>query len=122
MRRMIVVLGLVASACGSEPAARQAEPAANQSQTAQAMQQQILALAEPQRLALFANAIRDSGHDCQQVNSAASGGTYRGLPVWRATCRGGGIWTIVIAENGGAQVLDARQVELVTDASENEAQ
>lgn len=113
MRKIIMALAVATAACGSEPAQPPAERKA--SETAQAMQRQILALPEPQRLAVFANAIRDSGEECQQVNGAVSGGTYRGLSVWRATCRGGGIWTIVIADNGGAQVLDATQVELVTD-------
>lgn len=119
MRKTILALSLAAAACGSEPAPAPRQADAKEAADAASYQQQILALPEPQRLAVFANAIRDSGQDCQHVNSAASAGTYRGRPVWRATCRGGGVWTIVIAGEGGAQVLDARQVQLVTDDMAN---
>ena len=121
MRRLIAAMALAASACGSEPARQPQEPVVNQGAAAQSFQERILALPEPQRLAVFANAIRDSGEDCQQVTRAAPGGTYRGLPVWRATCRGGGIWTIVITDNGGAQVVNAAEAQLVTDPPGNGA-
>lgn len=75
----------------------------------------ILALPEPQRLALFANAIRDAGQDCQEVESAEAGGTYRSLPVWRATCRDGTTWTIVVGNDNVASVLNPNEAALIAN-------
>lgn len=110
---LIAMLALTTAACGSQPAQ---QPVSNQAQdTAQSSQQRILALPERQRLAVFYRAIHDAGQDCQQVTAAEGAGTYRGMPVWRATCRGGGQWTIVIADSGIAQVLNEAEGRLVTD-------
>ena len=109
----IIVLALATAACGdvapNQQAPRPAEPVVN----SQASQDRILALPKAQRLAVFANAIRDSGQDCQVVNSAEAGGTYQGLPVWRATCRGGTVWTIVIGNDGAAAVLNPNEAALI---------
>lgn len=115
----IIAITLATAACGSQPAQ---QPVTNQAQeTAQSSQQRILALPEPQRLAVFYRTIHDAGQDCQQVTAAASAGTYRGLPVWRATCRGGGAWTIVIGNSGVAQVLNEAEARLVTDQPAGDA-
>ena len=105
MRRSIVVGGLLSLACaaaacsGTAPTANQATnqaPAAVANVSAEAMGARIAALPEPQRLATFYRAIHDAGMDCQDVTAAVPGGTYRGMPVWNARCRGGGRWTLVI--------------------------
>ena len=112
----MLVLIAAAAACGSEPAEQAPPPDTTDTPaTAQDAQQRILALPEPQRLAVFANAIRDARQDCQVVNSAVGAGTYRGNPVWHATCRGGGQWTIVIGDNGVASVLNEAEARLITD-------
>ncbi len=109
----MIAIALAAAACGSQPAQ---QPSADRAQeTAQSFQQRILALPQPQRLAVFYRAIHDAGQDCQQVISAEGAGTYHALPVWRATCRGGGRWTIVIGNGGVAQVLNEAEARLVTD-------
>lgn len=119
MTRTFIIAALVAvTACGEVAPTQQERQVANaienaQLDNAQMSQDRILALPEPQRLAVFANAIRDSGQDCQQVNSAESGGTYRDLPVWRATCRGGTVWTIVIGNVGIASVLNPNEAALI---------
>lgn len=108
----IFAIALTTAACGSQPAEQQI---VNRAETADSYQQRILALPEPQRRAVFLRAVRDAGQDCQEVRSAEGAGTYRGQPVWRATCRGGGEWTIVITDGGIAQVLNAHEGQLVTD-------
>ncbi len=123
--RSILMLTLIAAvaACGGDPAQAPKQDAteavANSPATAADAQRQILALPEPQRLAVFANAIRDAGQDCQQVNGATGAGTYRGNPVWHATCRGGGRWTVVIGDNGNASVLNEAEARLITDQDAN---
>jgi hypothetical protein len=124
--RRILMLFLIAAAAACSGEVGQADPqqeaanaATNTPATAQDAQQRILALPEPQRLAVFANAIRDAGQDCQQVNSAAGAGTYRGNPVWHASCRGGGQWTVVIGDNGIASVLNEAEARLITDQDAN---
>ncbi len=76
----------------------------------------VAALSDGQRNGVFIRAIRDAGLDCQHVDGSAPAGSYRGMPVWRATCRGGGAWTIVIGDDGSAQILNADEARLVTDA------
>ena len=123
--RSIAILAMIAAvaACGGEPSQAPKQDAtkavANIPATAADAQQQILDLPEPQRLAVFANAIRDAGQECQQVNSAAGAGTYRGNPVWHATCRGGDQWTVVIGDNGNASVLNEAEARLLTDQDAN---
>lgn len=71
----------------------------------------VAALPEGARDAVFIRAIRDAGFDCQHVDSSVSVAPVRGLPAWRATCRGGGRWTILIAPEGTAQVIEGSAVE-----------
>ncbi len=113
-----IILALAVAACGdvapNQQTVRPPEPAVN----SQASQDRILALPEAQRLAVFANAIRDSGQDCQVVNSATPGGTYQGLPIWRATCRGGTVWTVVIGNDGAAAVLNPNEAAVIENRVE----
>lgn len=76
---------------------------------------------EGQRNAVFIRAILDAGQECQHVESSERAGTHQGLPVWNATCQGGGTWTIVIGNNGTAHVLNAEEARLV-DTNETAAQ
>ena len=100
---LISLLALATAACGSggqngattANAANAAEPAGNR----------VASLPEGQRNAVFIRAIRDAGLDCQHVERAVPAGIIQTMPAWRATCRGGGEWTIVIAPDGTAQIL-----------------
>lgn len=99
---IIAALAAATAACGSggqnnaAPAAANApEPAGNQ----------VAALSEGQRNAVFIRAIRDAGLDCQHVERSVAAGTARNMPVWRATCQGGGEFAIAIGADGTAQIL-----------------
>lgn len=113
------LLLLAAGGCGGPaPTQNQAanrSSAANDAAAAQAMGARIAALPEPQRLATFQRAIIDAGMDCQEVTGAAPGGTYHGMPVWNARCRGGGHWTLVIGSGETVQILNANEARLLTD-------
>src|ERR1043166_5012217 len=113
------LLALVLAACGDNgplrnETANQAA-AANQAVSAQATGARIAALPEPAREAVFYRAIHDAGMDCQDVTASAPGGLYHGLPVWNATCRGGGHWTLVIGNDEMVQVLNANEARLGND-------
>src|SRR6185295_17435679 len=102
------LLAVATAACsGNVPAQNevmnQAPPA---NATAQATGARIAALPEAQRNATFYRAIHDAGMDCQEVTASQAGGLYRGLPVWNATCRGGGHWTLVIGNDDIVQILN----------------
>lgn len=119
-RFVIIALATATTACGDMRPTNQEQQVANtientQLDNAMATQDRIEALPEPQRLAVFANAVRDSGQDCQEVESAEPGGTYRDLPVWRATCRGGTTWTIVVGNDGVASVLNPNEAALIAN-------
>ena len=100
---IIAALAVATAACGSSgqnnavpaAAANAPEPAGNQ----------VAALSEGQRNAVFIRAIRDAGQDCQHVEYSTPAGRYQDMPVWRATCQGGGEWSIVIGADGTAQVV-----------------
>jgi hypothetical protein len=106
---------LLLAACDgvSAPADQQNVEAA----TADSMQAQLEALPEGQRNAVFIRAIRDSGANCQQVESSRPAGEYHGQPLWQAQCAGGSSYTIVIAAGGVAQILDDSQVRLANEAA-----
>jgi hypothetical protein len=114
MRRMTImaVAALLLAGCGGgapEPANQvervSPEEAGNQ----------IAALSEGQRNAVFIRALQDAGEDCQHVESSAPAGEHQGFPVWSARCSDGGNWTIVITTDGTAVVLDADERRLVGD-------
>ena len=89
-------------------------------------QNAIAALPEGQRNGVFVRAIQDAGEECQHVESSEPAGEHQGFPVWNATCLGGGTWTIVIMNNGTAQVLNDAEAALAgrnqaADAARNEA-
>jgi hypothetical protein len=121
MRFLFAALPLLAAvaACGSNPRAQnqaaQGEPAGNEVVPPQVAGAEVAALPEAARDATFYRAIHDAGMDCQQVTASQPTGTYQGNPVWNATCRGGGHWTLVIGANDVVQVLDANKSRLVTD-------
>ena len=77
------------------------------------VQQRIETMPEGQRNAVFLRAIRDAGQDCQHVETSAPAGEHQGFPVWTATCDGGGTWTILIGNDGVAQILNAAEARLV---------
>ena len=116
---LAVLLPLAAASCGG-PAPTRNEmanqvPAANAAASAQATGARIAALPEAQRNATFYRAIHDAGMDCQEVTASAAGGSYHGMPVWNATCRGGGRWTLVVGNDETVQILNANEARLVTD-------
>jgi hypothetical protein len=82
------------------------------------IQNQLASMPEAQRNGVFIRAIRDARQECQHVESSRPGGEHQGLPVWNATCSGGGTFTIVIMNNGTATVLNAQEARL---AGGNEA-
>jgi len=87
-----------------------------------AIQNQLQAMPEGQRNAVFIRAIRDARQECQHVESSEPAGEHQGFPVWNATCAGGGTWTIVVMNGGNAAVLNADEARLVGDneaASQN---
>ena len=118
--RLIVLLALAAAACSGAPSRNETAnepPAVNEASSAQATGARIAALPEAQRNATFYRAIHDAGMDCQQVTASAAGGSYHGMPVWSATCRGGGHWTLVVGNDETVQILNANEARLVTDSA-----
>jgi hypothetical protein len=99
-------LALVTAACGGG-GQNQAAPAANAANAVEPAGNQVAALSEGQRNAVFIRAIRDAGLDCQHVDSAVSVDAGFNLPTWRATCQGGGEYMITIGPDGSAQVQSA---------------
>ncbi len=115
LRVTAVALTVLLAGCDEAPPL----PApSNEASSAEDIQKQIQALPEGQRNGVFIRAIRDAGQECQHVESSEPAGTHRGFPVWNATCAGGGTWTIVIADNGNAQVLNAAEVRLADDGNQ----
>jgi hypothetical protein len=101
---LIVLLTLAASACGTG-GQNQAAPAAESANGAAPAGTQVAALSEGQRNAVFIRAIRDGGLDCQHVERSVPLGNIQNMPAWRATCQGGGEYTIVVGADGSAQIL-----------------
>lgn len=106
---LILPLMICATACGGDQPSERADASAAPAAAAQ----QIAAMPEAQRNAVFIRAIRDARMECQHVESSSRAGAYEGHPVWTARCTGGGNWTIVIGDNGVAQILNADEARLV---------
>ena len=110
MRRMTIMAGLALAGCQGR-----APESANKAEPAEAVENEIAAMPEGQRNAVFIRALQDAGRDCQHVESSAPAGEHQGFPVWSARCSDGGNWTIVITNDGTAVVLDADERRLVGD-------
>lgn len=108
---IIALLISMTAACGAPPPPAN-EQSANQV-APQASGARIAELPEAQRNATFYRAIHDARLDCQQVTGSAPAEPYRGMPVWTATCRGGGRWTLVIGADETVQILNANEARLV---------
>lgn len=91
------------AACNSNP-----PPAApvNQADSAAASGNQIAALPEGSRNAVFIRAIRDANQDCQHVDSSEPAAPQRGNPTWTAHCDNGATYTIVLTGDGDATVVN----------------
>ena len=100
---------LLAVGCSGEPANRQAPAKGNE------FQNRIQGMPEGQRNAVFIRAIRDSGQQCQHVESSAPGSEVSGHPTWTARCDGGASYRIVILPGGAAQVVNDAEARLVGD-------
>ena len=112
MRGLLTAGGLALAlvACG-EREARQADSAGNDAGADLA--NQLAALPDGQRNAVFIRAIRDAGEDCQHVETSVRAGEYQGMPVWSAQCAGGASWTIVVSRDGTAQLINDDEARLV---------
>ena len=99
-------LALAVAACGEV-----APPQNNQVSVPgpEATENSLENLSEGQRNAVFIRAIRDSGQDCQHVDSSARAGEHQGLPLWTARCENGVTWTIVLGNDGSAAVLNPNE-------------
>lgn len=107
------LLGLALVGCSGQPDTVDESPP--DADGALSYQQQLAAMPEGQRNAVFIRAIRDAGQACQHVDSSTSTGLSRGMPVWSVRCSGGGNWSVVLGENGVAQVVDAASSRLILD-------
>lgn len=109
------LLATIAAGCGPTGGpSQQGNEAAGSTADYQA---RLAAMPEGERNAVFIRALRDARRECQHVDSSESAGEYRGMPVWSAHCSGGGNWTIVIGENGVAQILNADETRLVDNGA-----
>ncbi len=106
----VLAFGLASCGDGDTP-----PPADSGNETAKSedIQNRLEAMPEGQRNGVFIRAIRDSGEDCQHVESSSRAGEHEGYPVWTAACAGGGNFTIVITSGGVAQVLNDAERRLV---------
>ena len=115
MRSMVMAAGLALAlaACGGD--GRERSPATDQAtgNGSNDVANQLAALPEGQRNAVFIRAIRDAGEDCQHVETSTRAGEYEGMPVWSAQCAGGPSWTIVVTRDGTAQLINDAEARLV---------
>ena len=118
MRLTIIALLISTTAACGGPATPANDQSANRI-APQTSGTRIAALPEAQRNATFYRAIHDAGLDCQQVTGSAPAEPYQGMPVWTATCRGGGRWTLVVGADEIVQVLNANEARLVRDQPGN---
>ena len=118
---VIPALALTLAACGGGGQNQAAPPANAANAIAEPAGNQVAALSEGQRNAVFIRAIRDAGLDCQHVDSAVAVDAGFNLPTWRATCQGGGEYMVTIDPSGTALVQSANSAPGGTAAGANAA-
>ena len=82
----------------------------------------LAALSSGQRNAVFIRAIRDAGLECQHVDWSEQTDSYRGMPVWIASCSRNQVWAIVVGQNGIAQILNPTEAMIVYNRIEESNQ
>ena len=96
---LIVLASLAACDGGPEPVKTESTDAAQLQ-----IKAKIDALAPRQRDAVMLRAVRDAGHDCQQVLGSAYHGLQFNMPSWVARCSDGRDWLVMLGKNGQAYV------------------
>jgi hypothetical protein len=115
MARTANIIAAAALALGA--CSQSAAPTANtQVATPGDTQNRLTAMPEAERDGVFIRAIRDANQDCQHVDSSEASGSHQGFPVWTAHCSGGGTYTIVITNDGGATVINAAEARLADNS------
>lgn len=106
----LLALPLVCAGCGDRAADR--APAAPATAAAAPVGDDTLArmaaLPPRQRDGVLFRAIRDAGHDCQEVTETKAQPPGDGTIGWLATCDRAEQWLVTIDRSGTATVLDAR--------------
>ena len=71
---------------------------------AQGYSDRLGGLTQIQRFAALRSAIGESGEYCRRVQGATSGGRFRNLVMWTATCDRGARYGVFIGPDGSVQV------------------
>ncbi len=113
----VAALAIITTACSRNDEAAQNQPAGTSNRVDTAAQ--LSGLSDAQRNGVFIRAIRDAGLECQHVEWSTRSGTYRGMPVWTATCARNQVWVVVVGPDGVAQILNPAEARLVHDRPAN---
>ena len=70
----------------------------------------VRARADKQRAGVLLRAIRDAGRNCQAVIAQTPAEAEGASAAWVATCDDKAHWVVVIADDGTATVVDAKDV------------
>ena len=108
----VLALAILIAGCGG-PDNRSAQAPAGNRAAGTDTAARIASLSTGQRNAVFIRAIRDAGLECQHVDWSELNGTYRGMPVWTASCSRNQVWAIVVGQNGVAQILNPTEALIV---------
>lgn len=115
----MAVAALTAGACGplaqgeTSPADNAAAPASETANAETPYQQQLRAMGDGQRNAVFIRALRDAGLPCQGVRASSYLGTNLGNASWTASCEDDSQWLITVGAGDVAQIMsiaDAKRV------------
>ncbi|MBX3560263.1 MAG: hypothetical protein KF780_00465 [Sphingomonas sp.] len=105
MRASLIPLAALALAACQGQAPEPHNEAAGTAE-ATATQNQIEAMPEGQRNAVFIRALLDARQDCQHVDQSVRAGDHEGFPLWSVRCDNGRAYTIAIGNGGEAQIID----------------
>lgn len=102
---MIAVFGTTLALCACSGTAGEANQSGSAEAAGETDAQRIAEMNAGERNGVFYRALRDAGHDCQNVVRSRRAGESEGASIWRAVCRGGRSWFIAVTPNGYAQIL-----------------
>lgn len=74
-------------------------------------QQALQTMPVVQRNTAFFRAIRDAGHECEDVRGSVAGGELQGRPTWTVRCVNGLDWLIIVNRDGIVQVVSRAEAE-----------
>ena len=111
MRRQSVqamLFSILLAGCGSD---RVATENGTDAENLQALENRLKASMDPMTEMISRMAIRNAGHECEEIASTSERSRHQGALVWTARCSNGSEWTVMANDDGSHRVMTQAEAQ-----------